>query len=56
MGPSKRNFTASSKIEAFRLPKQISEAARKKAAEEDITLSQLMRRAIKRELGYANAK
>lgn len=49
----KRDKPAASQstIEAFRLPRPLSKAARQKAKSEDITFSQLMRRAIRRELG-----
>ena len=46
-----KKFTEDSKIEAFRLPLRISEEARMRARAEDLTFSQLMRRAIRNELG-----
>jgi hypothetical protein len=51
---SKSNqFTKGSKIETFRLDLSLGEAARRKAREDDLSFSQLMRRAVKRELGLA---
>ena len=53
----RNEFTENSKIEAFRLPLDLSEEARKMAKAEDLTFSQLMRRAIRRELqgdGFPN--
>lgn len=44
-------FTKASKIEAFRLPSWLSDEARRRARAEDLTFSQLVRRAIRRELG-----
>lgn len=40
-----------SELAAFRLPKKMRREARIKCAQEDINFSQLMRRAIRRELG-----
>jgi hypothetical protein len=37
-------------LAAFRLPKQLRSSARAKAQAEEITFSQLMRRALKKEL------
>ena len=45
-----KSFTDESKMEAFRLPMWMSEEARKKAHAEDLTFSQLVRRAIRNEL------
>jgi len=38
-------------LSAFRLPKILRAAARRKCSTEDITFSQLMRRALRRDLG-----
>lgn len=43
-------FTKGSKIEAFRLPRWLAYEARKTARLNDMTFSQLMRRALRREL------
>lgn len=45
-----KEFTETSELTAFRLPKDLSALAKQKAKSEDLTFSQLMRRAIKREL------
>lgn len=44
-------FTRESKLVAVRLPRSLREQARAKARSNDLTFSQLMRRAIRRELG-----
>jgi hypothetical protein len=44
------------KLAAFRLPEYLRQQARAKAQQEDITFSQLMRRAIRRELGVSDGK
>jgi len=44
-------FTKTSKIEAFRMPRCLADEARSAARAQDLTFSQLMRRAIRRELG-----
>ena len=43
-------FKEDRKIAAFRLPITLADQARKKCQTEDITFSQLMRRAIRREV------
>lgn len=45
-----RSFTDSSELTAFRAPKVLTTAARDKCKREDLTFSQLMRRALRREL------
>jgi hypothetical protein len=45
-----RSFTDSSKITAVRLPDRLDAEAREKCRAEDLTFSQLMRRALRREL------
>lgn len=45
-----RNFTQDSELVAVRLPKILRSKARDYCTKEDLTLSQLMRRAVKREL------
>jgi predicted HicB family RNase H-like nuclease len=45
-------FTKDSKVEAFRLPSEMHRLAKEKARQEDITFSQLMRRALRREIGF----
>jgi hypothetical protein len=51
----KRNteFTDDSKLVAVRLPKILKKAAHQSCREQDLTLSQLMRRALRRELGVS---
>ncbi len=53
--PRDRSFTDGSKVEAVRLPLDLSASAKARAKSEDITFSQLMRRAIRRELGLRTA-
>ena len=48
------SFTKDSKLQAFRLPSALSVIARERARREDISFSQLMRRAIRRELGVGD--
>ena len=43
------------RVAAFRAPKWLREEAQTKCDGEDITFSQLMRRAMRRELGHATA-
>lgn len=45
-----RDFTDRSILAAVRLPDRLRALALKKAQEEDLTFSQLMRRALRREL------
>ena len=45
-----RNFTEESELVAVRLPKVLRADAKRFCKEEDMTMSQLMRRAVKREL------
>jgi len=47
------HFTKASKVETFRLDLALGEAARRKALADDLSFSQLMRRAVKRELGLS---
>jgi hypothetical protein len=49
-----REFTDSSVVTAVRLPDELRVAARSKAKRDDLTFSQLMRRALRRELGLIN--
>jgi hypothetical protein len=46
-----RSFTDSSVLTAVRVPKTLDQKAREKSKREDITFSQLMRRALRREVG-----
>ncbi|CAN5354063.1 hypothetical protein BH09VER1_BH09VER1_28610 [soil metagenome] len=46
-------FTENSETATFRVDKDISKKAREKAKREDLSFSQLMRRALKREIGIA---
>ncbi len=43
-------------LAAFRMPPSLRDRARQKAEEEDLTFSQLMRRAIRRELESSDQK
>jgi hypothetical protein len=45
-----RSFTDSSVLTAARIPKSLDAEAREKCRAEDITFSQLMRKALRREL------
>lgn len=44
------------KLSAFRLPEELDAKAKEKCSYEDITFSQLMRRALRRELAEAGIK
>ena len=49
-------FTEDSQLVAVRLPKNLRAEAKKYCAREDLTLSQLMRRAVKKELAVADGE
>lgn len=49
---SNHEFTDSSELVAVRLPKDLRAEARRRARSEDLNFSQLMRRALRRDLGF----
>ena len=52
--PRDRQFTESSRLVAVRLPARLRDQARWRARALDLTFSQLMRRAIRKEIGLRN--
>jgi predicted HicB family RNase H-like nuclease len=50
MNPAKDKESEETELAAVRLPKKLRAAAKSKAKKEDITFSQLMRRALRKEL------